>query len=87
MRQLHRAGEKLFIDYCGATMEVINRTTGEIRRAEIFVAVLGASNYTFAEATWSQTLPDWIGSHIRAFEFFGGAVSYTHLTLPTILLV
>ena len=72
MRQLHRAGEKLFIDYSGATMEVINRATGEIRRAEIFVAVLGASNYTFAEATWSQTLPDWIGSHIRAFEFFGG---------------
>ena len=72
MRQLHRAGEKLFIDYSGATMEVVNRTTGEIRRAEIFVAVLGASNYTFAEATWNQTLPDWIGSHIRAFEFFGG---------------
>jgi len=56
MRQLHRAGEKLFIDYSGATMPVINRGTGEIRRAEIFVAVLGASNYTFAEATWSQTL-------------------------------
>ena len=51
IRQLHRAGEKLLIDYSGATMAVINRTTGEIRRAEIFVAVLGASNYTFAEAT------------------------------------
>ena len=58
MRQLHRAGEKLFIDYSGATMPVVNRSTGEIRQAEIFVAVFGASNYTFAEATWSQTLPD-----------------------------
>ena len=72
MRQVHRAGEKLFIDYAGPTMPVVCATTGEIRTAQIFVAVLGASNYTFAEATWSQSLPDWLGSHVRAFEFFGG---------------
>lgn len=72
MRQTHSAGEKLFIDYSGATMAVINRSTGEVQQAEIFVATLGASSYTFAEATWTQTLPDWIASHTRAFEFFGG---------------
>lgn len=72
MRQTHRAGEKLFIDYAGPTVPVVCGTTGEIRSASIFVAVLGASNYTFAEATWSQSLPDWLASHVRAFEFFGG---------------
>ncbi|MCY4428698.1 MAG: IS21 family transposase [Halieaceae bacterium] len=72
MRQDHRAGEKLFVDYAGQTVPIIDRNTGEIREAQIFVAVLGASNYTFAEATWSQTLPDWIGSHVRAFQFLGG---------------
>lgn len=72
MRQDHRAGEKLFVDYAGQTVPVIDRNTGEIREAQVFVAVLGASNYSYAEPTWSQTLPDWIGSHIRAFEFFGG---------------
>jgi len=72
MRQDHRAGEKLFVDYAGQTVPVIDRSTGEIRQAQIFVAVLGASNYTYAEATWTQTLPDWIGSHVRAFTFLGG---------------
>lgn len=72
MRQDHKAGEKVFVDYAGGTVEVTHRATGESREAQIFVAVLGASNYTFAEATWSQSLPDWIGSHVRAFEFFGG---------------
>ena len=72
MRQNHRAGEKLFVDYAGHTVPVIDERTGEIRTAQIFVAVLGASNYTFAEATWTQALPDWIGSHGRAFAFFGG---------------
>ena len=72
MRQTHRAGEKLFIDYCGPTLEVIDPNTGEIRRASIFVAVLGASNYTYAEATWDQKLANWIGSHVRAFDYFGG---------------
>ena len=72
MRQEHRAGEKLFVDYAGQTVEVYDLHTNQMREAQIFVAALGASNYTFAEATWTQTLPDWIGSHCRAFSFFGG---------------
>ena len=72
MRQVHRAGEKTFIDYSGDTINVIDPKTGEGRCAELFVAVLGASNYTFAEATWSQQLPDWTASHVRAVEYFGG---------------
>ncbi len=71
MRQTHRAGEKLFIDYAGQTVPVIDRSSGEVVDAQIFVAVLGASNYTYAEATWTQALPDWIGSHVRAFSYFG----------------
>ncbi|OYV74585.1 MAG: IS21 family transposase [Chromatiales bacterium 21-64-14] len=73
MRQSHRAGERLFVDYCGPTMPVIDSSSGEIHTAQIFVAVLGASNYTYAEATWTQTLPDWISAHVRAFAFFGGS--------------
>ena len=72
MRQSHRAGEALFVDYAGQTVPVVDRTSGEVRQAEVFVAVLGASNYTFAEATWTQSLPDWIGSHQRAFRFLDG---------------
>ncbi|MBU0985505.1 MAG: IS21 family transposase [candidate division Zixibacteria bacterium] len=72
MRQVHKAGEKLFVDYAGHTVPVTDRRTGEVCFAEIFVAVLGASSYLYCEATWSQGLPDWIASHIRAFEFFGG---------------
>ncbi|MCU1264926.1 MAG: integrase [Acidobacteria bacterium] len=72
MRQTHQAGEKLFVDYCGPTVAVVNVVTGEIKEAQIFVAVLGASNYTFAEATWTQGLADWIGSHTRAFAFLEG---------------
>ena len=72
MRQTHRAGEKLFVDYAGQTAEIIERTTGEVRTAQLFVAVLGASSYTYAEATWTQGLSDWIGAHTRAFAFFGG---------------
>jgi transposase len=72
MRQHHRAGEKLFVDQAGQTVEVVARDTGEVRRAQVFVAVLGASRYTFCEATWSQGTEDWIGSHLRAFAYFGG---------------
>jgi len=72
MRQTHLAGEKLFVDYAGPTIDIVDRTTGEIHAAQVFVAVLGASNYAFAEATLTQGLSDWIGSHIRAFEFIGG---------------
>ena len=79
MRQTHTPGEKLFVDYVGQTLSIIDGATGEIRQAQIYVAVLGASNYTFAEATWTQKLPDWIGSHVRAFEFFGGV---TEILVP-----
>ena len=72
MRQKHIVGEKMFVDYAGTTVGVIDGSTGEVLQARVFVAVLGASNYTYAEATWSQTLPDWIGAHCRAFAFFGG---------------
>ncbi|MCL4164131.1 UNVERIFIED_CONTAM: hypothetical protein GTU68_045791, partial [Idotea baltica] len=72
MRQTHHAGEKLFVDYCGPTIAIVDPDTGEYRRAQVFVAVLGASNYTYAEATWSQQLEDWIMSHVRCFEFLGG---------------
>lgn len=75
MRQVHRAGEKVFIDYSGDTVAVIDARTGEVRAAEIFVATLGASKYAYAEATWTQTLPDWIGSNIRMLEFFGAVPS------------
>ena len=67
-----QGGEKLFIDYCGPTVPIASPSTGEVRRAQVFVAVLGASNYTFAEAPRSQSLPDWLQSHVRAFEIFGG---------------
>ena len=69
----------MFVDYAGHTVGVVNRDTGELREAQIFVAVLGASSYTYAEATWTQTLPDWIASHVRAFEFMGGS---TELVIP-----
>ncbi len=72
LRQQHRAGEKVFVDYAGATVPVENRQSDEVRQAQVFVAVLGASSYTYAEASWSQDLANWTGSHVRAFEFFGG---------------
>ncbi|MFL9998976.1 hypothetical protein PQR34_47280 [Paraburkholderia sediminicola] len=69
LRQTHAPDEKLFVDYCGDRIPIIDTQTGEIRDAELFVAVHGASNYTYAEATWTLQLPDWIGSHMRTFEF------------------
>jgi transposase len=72
MRQSHRAGEKLFVDDAGHTVAIVERNTGEVREAQIFVAVLGASNDTFAEATWTQSLVDWCGSHVRVLRFLGG---------------
>jgi transposase len=72
MRQHHRAGETTFVDYAGQTVPIVDRHNGEERAAQIFVAVLGASSYTYAEATWTQGLADWLGSHQRAFGFFGG---------------
>jgi transposase len=73
MRQTHVAGKRLFVDYAGTTLEVIDPTTGEVLTVQLFVATLGASSYTFAEATWTQGLADWIGSQTRAFAFIGGA--------------
>lgn len=72
MHQPHKAGKRLFVDYAGHTMPIVDPKTGEITEAQIFVAALGASNFTFAEATWTQNLADWIQSHINAFEFYQG---------------
>ncbi len=79
MRQAHKAGEKCFVDYCGPTVPIINAGTGEVRDAQVFVAVLGASNYTYAEATLTQALPDWLGSHVRMLAYFGGC---TDMVVP-----
>ena len=79
MRQSHAGGEKLFVDYAGDRVEVFDRLTGEVRPAWIFVAVMGASSFTYAEATWTQGLADWIGAHTRAFEAIGGVA---HLIVP-----
>src|SRR5215472_9599126 len=73
MRQAHVGGDKLFVDYAGNTVPVIvDRLTGKTRPAQIFVAVMGASNFTYAEASWTQALADWIGAHTRAFAALGG---------------
>ena len=83
MRQEHRAGEKMFVDYCGQTLPIVDPATGEILDAQVFVAVMGASNYTYADATWSQSLADWTGSHVRTFSYFGAV---PHCIVPDNLL-
>ena len=77
MRQVHVAGERMFVDFAGRTGEVVDANSGEIIPVQIFVAVLGASSFTYAEAVWSQKLPDWIAAHVRAFAYFGGAARQT----------
>jgi hypothetical protein len=72
MRQVHKAGEKTFVDYAGMTVSWIDPTTGEINEAQIFVGALGASQLIFVEATATQQIPDWIQSHVRMWEYFGG---------------
>ncbi len=72
MRQMHVAGEKLFVDYAGTTIDIFDAETGAVHACQLFVAALGASSCTYAEATLTQGLPDWIGAHVRAFAFFGG---------------
>jgi transposase len=79
MRQHHVAGDKVFVDYSGKKVAIVDPATGEVQSAEIFVAVLGASNYTYAEASWTQTLPDWIGAHVRMFQHLMGV---TRLVIP-----
>jgi len=77
MRQVHRAGEKMFVDYAGQTVAIYDPSSKQSREAQIFIAVLGASNYTYAEATWTQTLPDWIASHCRVYAYIGGVPEVT----------
>lgn len=79
MRQVHKAGEKLFVDYAGQRPHLLDPKTGELIPVELFVAVLGASNYTYAEATLTQRLPDFLASHTRALDYFGGV---TTLVVP-----
>jgi len=78
MRQEHRAGEKVFVDYSDG-LSIVDALTGELTLTQLFVAVWGASNYTYAEATMSQTMPNWIGSHVRAFQYFN---SVPHILVP-----
>jgi transposase len=73
MRQVHKAGEKLFVDYSGKQPRIVDPATGEVVAGELFVGVLGASNYTYAEATATQKIADFIGSHVRALEYIGGS--------------
>ena len=81
MRQTHAAGERLFVDYAGDGVPVVvDRLTGEIRMAQIFVAVLGASSFTFAHASWTQALPDWIDAHVRALA----AIAITSAIRPSV---
>lgn len=72
LRQVHTAGEKVFVDYAGPTVSIKNLQTGEVKEAQIFVGVLGASNYIYADAVWNQRKENWIASHVRMFEHFGG---------------
>jgi transposase len=72
MRQVHEGGDKLFVDYSGKKPSIVDAATGEVTEVELFVAVLGASNFTYAEATRTQQVADWIGSHVRALEAIGG---------------
>jgi transposase len=74
MRQTHVAGDKLFVDWAGGTVPIINPVTGEVHEAHIFVAVLGASSLTYSEARWTETLPDWIGAHVNTLDFLGGVM-------------
>lgn len=79
MRQTHKAGEKMFCDYTGGTVPIYDSSTGKVMEAQIFVGVLGLSNYTYSEASVDQSLPSWIMSHVRAYEYFGGV---PHVTVP-----
>ena len=72
MRQTHVAGDKLFVDWAGDRVPIIDAMTGEVHEAHLFIAALGASSYTWAEARWTETLPDWIGAHVNALDFLGG---------------
>src|SRR6185437_8137958 len=79
LRQVYRAGERTFVDYAGPTVPIVDLSTGEEHDAQIFVSALGASHLLYTEATWTQTLPDWIGAHVRMVEYYGGV---TALIIP-----
>jgi len=77
MHQRYRAGEKMFVDWAGVTMPVVDAGSGQVRHAQVFVAALGASNYLYVEAAWTQQLPDWIEAHVHAWEYMGGVAAIT----------
>ncbi|MFM2153204.1 MAG: hypothetical protein RL199_1639, partial [Pseudomonadota bacterium] len=77
MRQIHLAGEKMFVDFSGGGLDIVDPSTGEARFAKLFVAVLGASSYTYVEPVFDEQLPTWLGCHVNAVEFFGGAARIT----------
>ena len=77
MRQTHVAGDKLFVDWAGDTVSIVDPMTGEVHEAHLFIAALGASSYTYAEARWTETLADWIGAHVNALDFLGGVPKAT----------
>lgn len=77
LRQTYKAGEKMFVDYAGQTVPIHDRQTGQIKQAQVFVGVLGASNYTYSQADWDQSLPSWISAHVNAYEYFGGVPGAT----------
>ena len=76
MRQAYPAGERMFVDYAGQTVDKIDAGTGEVRPAQMFVAVMGAFNYTYAEATLTQSLPDWISAHVRPLAFMSSVPAH-----------
>ena len=76
MRQSHAAGEKVFVDFAGDAIDVVDPTTGEVRPMKLFVAVMGASNYIFAQARLSEQIADWIGAHVDLFAFLGGGPKF-----------
>jgi len=82
MRQTHVAGHKAFVDYSGKKVPIVDPFTGEVRMAENFVAVLGASNLTYAEATWTQSLPDWIGAHVPDQPAHRATARRDRITVP-----
>ena len=82
MRQVHPAGERMFVDYAGQTIDLIDGGTGEVRPAQIFVAVMGASNYTYAEASLTQSLPDWIGAHVPDQPAHRATARRDRITVP-----
>jgi transposase len=82
LRQEHKAGEKMFVDWAGTTIPIYDRTRSGKQAASLFVAVLGASSYTYAEATRDQQMEAWIGAHVHAFEFFQGVPKLVCPTTP-----